>query len=283
MLRRLSTSPLSRMVLSKTVLYQARPSLAVAASRLCDFSTIRRSRAEKPPVQTPRMTKGDNKDSTVAKKQASTVPAFSPFARSMDDFIGRPFFARDPFAPFFTDPFFEEFHREMMPILRSPMMMRPTSFADHRVQLKETPGDDEKGAAYEISVDIPQGLQHPNLKVELERDGTVVHVSGERHEKTDDTTTTTRFSKRFAVGNGLMDTDNLQAHWNEDKGYLTIRAPKLEPQPKSIDHDTTRQITITTNRKAQQVSDEELRQKTFNDAFDESDSIETGKKQQQTA
>ena len=173
-----------------------------------------------------------------------------------------------------------------MPILRSSPMTRPTSFGEHRIQLQETPGDDEKGAAYEISVDIPQGLQYPDLKVELERDGSVVHVSGENHVETDDTTTTTRFSKRFAIGKGLMDTDNLQAHFSlgeNDKGRLVLRAPKLAPQPEP-EAPATRRIEITTgnpNLKAQQVSDEELRHMNFNDAFDESDSIETGKIKQE--
>ena len=269
MLRRLSNGPLSRLVLSKTVLNQARPSLAMAVSRIRDFSTVRRSRAEKTHGQT-------KKDNAMARQQDPLSHAYSPFSRSINDFIGRPFFARDPFAPFFSDPFFEEFHREITPLLRSPMIPS-ASFPDRRVQLKETSGDDDKGDAYEITVDIPEGLEHPDLKVELERDGTVVHVSGERHVEEDDMTTTTRFSKRFAIGKGMMDTDNMQAHLDEGNGCLVIRAPKLEPQPQPA--PTTRQIDITTKPRSQDISDEELRQQNYNPAFDESDSIETGKDQ----
>jgi HSP20 family molecular chaperone IbpA len=276
MLRQVTKLPLSR-VLSPPVLNKvALPSLAAAAS-VCHFSTRSRARAEESIPVHKKEHKGKNKLS----KQKENYPMYSPWdssmfsMRSFDDF-----FARDPFfAPVFKDPFFEDFHREMrdfhremMPVLRS----RPqaSSLATHLI--RASPGYEIKESedAYEIAVEIPEGLGKDDLEVELERDGTVVRVSGKREVKDDDgSTTMTHFSKRFTIGKGVVDTDKAGANFSD--GCLVIRAPKLDPP---VEAKRTIQIT---SKPHQEISDEELRQKTFNDAFDESDWVETGKKQQE--
>jgi HSP20 family protein len=182
-------------------------------------------------------------------------------------------FAHDPFfAPLFRDgedPF-ERMRRDIMmdwmPVLRST---RPKSLSSRLV--RTSPGYEikESEGAYEIALDIPDGLETKDLQVELERDGSVVHISGERQHSADGVESMTRFSKRFSIGDGV-DAENIQANFAD--GCLVIHAPKL-----AMENQAKRLIPIS-NRPHKQITDEELRQKNYNDEFDESDWVETGKK-----
>jgi HSP20 family molecular chaperone IbpA len=258
MLRTVTKFPLSRLVTSSS-LAAARPVLSVAATRICEsFST----------KATPKTKAAPKKKNDVAVKRSSmpATAAWDPFFRSygFDDV-----FTRDPFfAPFFKENSpFEKLRREMMmPVLRSHQLPSVSQLvrASPGYEIKETDG------AYEIVMEIPKGLGSKDLKVELERDGTVVHVSGEHHVKEEGAESIMHFSKRFSIGEGV-DVDHLKANFSDD--CLVIQAPKAEQvePPK-------RSIPITTEpHKA--ITDEEVVQSQYNDAFDESDFMEEGKKQ----
>ena len=174
-----------------------------------------------------------------------------------------PFFSREMRM---MDDSFDRIEKMMMPVLRSTY---PAARAG--TLLKASPGYEikESEGSYEIALDIPEGLETKDLKVELERDGTVVHVSGKRHFEKDGVESSMQFSKRFTIGMNI-DKDNIQANFAD--GCLVIRAPKLVTE-----EEGNRQIPIT-SQPHQIPSEEEVRQKDYSDEFDESDWAETGKK-----
>jgi HSP20 family protein len=78
-----------------------------------------------------------------------------------------------------------------------------------------------------IAVDVP-GVKPDNMKVELEDDGHVVHMCGDRKTKTDNRYEEYRFDKRFTLGKDL-DSSKLTAHLSD--GVLVLTAPKKEKLP----------------------------------------------------
>lgn len=191
-------------------------------------------------------------------------PLFRPLFGGFDDiFAGDPFFARDPFAPFFSrrlDPF-----EHIMPVLRDFPMDKSKTL------LRSSPGYDikESGTSYEIAVNVPKGVDASDMNVELENDGTVLHLSGERKTEKEGSVSEMRFDKRFTIGTNV-DTENITA--NLDEGVLILKAPKLKPQ---IAEKPKHTIPITKQPHA--MLDEEVVQTNYSDAFDESDWAETGK------
>ena len=260
--------------------------------RVCEFATTtttttpRRTapktvQKEEEDTSVATTTKRHDYDHSMARK--SPWDAFfrtNSSSGGFDDWMLGHHLFEDPFFSSFVkhDPLLERMRQDVinmtMPVVRFRGPIGPTNNsrlvrASPGYEIKESDGN------YEIVLDIPQGLERQDLKVELERDGTIVHISGEqrREEKSGDdqqssTTVMTRFSKRFSIGD-QVDTERMQANLSD--GCLVIRAPKLPVEAKK------RQIEIT-NKPHLEMSEEEIRHKNYNDAFDESDWAEEGKK-----
>ena len=120
-------------------------------------------------------------------------------------------------------------------------------------------------------MDIPKFVQASDLKLELEPEGRFLRVTGEREEKEEGVVRTTRFEKHFSIGPNV---DAAQLRANFDDGVLIVQAPKLAPVEET--KPAVQTIAITT-KPHETMSDEEVRNKTYNDAFDESDWVESGK------
>jgi len=93
---------------------------------------------------------------------------------------------------------------------------------------------------FRLAVDVP-GVKPDHLTIELEQNGQVLHLSGDRKttKKTDTSFEESefKFDKRFTLGKNL-DTTKITAHLAD--GVLTLTAPKLDKLP-----PTTSSITIT--------------------------------------
>ena len=85
----------------------------------------------------------------------------------------------------------------------------------------------ENEKRFRLAVDLP-GVKPDNMKVELENDGSVLHMSGGREVKTDKTYEEYKFDKRFTLGRDL-DTSKITAHLAD--GVLVLTAPKKEKLP----------------------------------------------------
>jgi HSP20 family protein len=124
-----------------------------------------------------------------------------------DLFFPTPFFHRDPIF----DP---------MPVF--PDLERLTD----SVLVRSSPGYEinETDDNYHIVVDVP-GVKAGDMSVQLENDGKVLHISGGRKVVKDNTTTETKFEKRFTIGKNI-DTQKVTA--NLADGVLVLSAPKIE-------------------------------------------------------
>jgi len=131
-------------------------------------------------------------------------------------------------APFMRDPFFDV----PMPVI--PKLLRD----DDATLFRSSPGYEinESGGKYEIAVDVP-GVKANDMKVDLEHDGRVLHISGGRKVEKDGVVTETKFEKRFTIGDNV-DTDKLTA--NLADGVLVLTAPKIEKK-----ENAARTIAIT--------------------------------------
>lgn len=192
---------------------------------------------------------------------------FRPLFGGFDDVFDRdPFFARDPFAPVFSrrdrGPF-----KDIMPVLRNFPFDN-----EYKTLLRSSPGYEikESSSTYEIAIDIPDGVDASHMTVELENDGTVLHLFGERKTEKDGKVSEMQFDKRFTIGDNV-DTESMTA--NLDEGVLVLKAPKLQPEAVETPKHT---IPITEKPHAS-LDDEEIVQTNYSDAFDESDWAETGK------
>jgi HSP20 family protein len=197
-------------------------------------------------------------DRTMEERRATRYngPIFRPLFSGFDEFFARdPFFARH-------EPFID-----IMPgVLRNfPVNPRMTL-------LRSSPGYEikENDGTYEISIDLPDGVQASDMTVELENDGTVLHLVGRQKVEEKNMVSETRFDKWFTIGQNV-DTRKISA--NLDNGVLVLRAPKLEKETLQKLKQT---ITITENPHI--MTDEEVVQKNYSDEFDESDWAEAGKK-----
>ena len=85
----------------------------------------------------------------------------------------------------------------------------------------------ENEKQFRLAVDVP-GVKPDNMKVELENDGRILHVSGGRKAKTDTSYEEYKFDKRFSLGKDL-DTSKITAHLSD--GVLVMTAPKKEKLP----------------------------------------------------
>ncbi|KAL7532650.1 hypothetical protein ACHAWF_004201 [Thalassiosira exigua] len=86
----------------------------------------------------------------------------------------------------------------------------------------------ENEKQFRLVVDVP-GVKPDNMKVKLEHDGRVLHMSGGRKAKTDTSYEEYSFDKSFTLGKDL-DTSKITAHLADD-GVLVLTAPKKEKLP----------------------------------------------------
>jgi HSP20 family protein len=85
----------------------------------------------------------------------------------------------------------------------------------------------ENDRQFRLAVDVP-GMKPDNLKVELEDDGRVLHMHGERKVKSDKSYEEFKFDKRFKLGRNV-DKSKITAHLSD--GVLVLTAPKMENLP----------------------------------------------------
>jgi HSP20 family protein len=113
-----------------------------------------------------------------------------------------------------------------MPIF--PNLERPTD----SVLVRSSPGYEinETDDKYQIAVDVP-GVNAKDMSVQLENDGKLLHISGGRKVVTDNTTTETKFEKRFTIGSNV---DMQKVTANLADGVLVLSAPKIENKEKPL-------------------------------------------------
>jgi len=264
------------------------------------FSTREEEKSDPPTV---RALKEERRRKQLLRREGG-FPVFRPlFGRvgggGFDDLFAVPTI-RDPFL---THPFFfnrfptktpsllsrafddEDLWTDIMPVLRRRRGGRVPGSGGGGFLRAASPGYEieERDGTYEISVDVPDGVCPDDMTVEVEDDGSVLHVSGRRRTENDEGTVVseTRFDKSFTIGPNV-DVERLTASFQEEDGVLVLSAPKLAIEGEGAEEQeetpSRRRIEIT-KAKALPLGDEEIAQKTFGDAFDESDWAEAGKKQ----
>ena len=219
-----------RTTLTRNLAFASRAAMSTRAApfciqRVCEFSSTAASHHPRAHKKTAK--KGDDTSvETTAATAATTTKRhednqtamrrspWDAFFRSHSGFDDWMFpHHRDAFFPSFFqhDPLLEPMRQDVMNLTTNMPVVSfrgPASGNTNNSRLvRASPGYEIKESEenYEIVLDIPQGLEQKDLKVELERDGTIVHISGEhRREETssDDQTTTvvtTRFSKRSKI------------------------------------------------------------------------------------
>jgi HSP20 family protein len=146
----------------------------------------------------------------------------------------------DPFANVLDDPTDNLLWMPVVPSLQRTSDMN---------LLSASPGYEvyytDNGKTYHISMDLP-GVQATDIKVNVEQDGKVLHISGGRRvsdvsmDGAETYERITRFEERFSIGN-TVDMDRTTA--NFANGVLTLSAPvKKDPTHK------VRTIKVTTEK-----------------------------------
>ncbi len=72
-------------------------------------------------------------------------------------------------------------------------------------------------------MDVPYIIEASDMKVQVENDGNLLHLSGKCESEKDRTKSVHEFHKRFSIGPHL-DVDNLMANFSND--VLVLSAPK---------------------------------------------------------
>ena len=127
------------------------------------------------------------------------------------------------------DPFFTDFSpMSVLNIERDPFMVLRRSSPGYEIH-----EDDNK---LQLSIDVP-GVKAEDMKVELEQNGRLLHLSGGRKVEKEGSMTETRFDKRFTLAEN-MDVSQITA--NLADGVLVVSAPK-----KQIEEEKTTTIAIT--------------------------------------
>jgi HSP20 family protein len=85
----------------------------------------------------------------------------------------------------------------------------------------------ENDKQFRLAIDVP-GVKPDDMKIELEHEGGVLHITGGRKVKTDKSAEEYKFEKRFTLGRDL-DTSKITAHLAD--GVLVLTAPKKEKVP----------------------------------------------------
>jgi len=262
----LQTVPPPSRFLAQTV---AKPAAVVLSSRAFASANPKKHKRAKPDYLAKKAPQANTNDADVTVSK----PSFAEEVWRRDPF-DTPFFRRG-FDDFFggnqlSDPFDLLRHRRdplerWMPVLNTspdPKTTSLLSLSSPGYEIKEGP------KTWEIVMDIPEFVKASDLKLELEPEGRHLRVTGEREETEEGVVRTTRFEKHFSIGPNV---DATQLRANFDDGVLIVQAPKLEETKPAV------QTIAITNKPHETMSDEEVRNKTFNDAFDESDWAESGK------
>lgn len=132
-----------------------------------------------------------------------------------------------PITPFLSTPFDESSSDDRMQVMTPRHCGRGFGrcFAGNmsrRCQMNETDSN------VELSIDIP-GVKASDINIQLE-DNRVLNLSGEREFKKGDSTTKSKFEKRYMVGENIK-ADSIKAEM--DNGVLKISAEKIKPVPES--------------------------------------------------
>ena len=154
---------------------------------------------------------------------------------ALNPFYNRPLFPAGVEEFFTPSPFFFRHPAFDLPIVPS-LMKEGGPLSDDLIRSSPGYTITEADGKFNINVDLP-GMKPSDIKVELEHDGSVLHISGERKIKTENTYKEVSFDRRFSLG-ANVDVEKMTA--NLADGVLTLTAPKMEPEkPK------TRTIAIT--------------------------------------
>jgi HSP20 family protein len=261
----------------KLALTVVRPAAVIFSGKISSFSTLKRGdddkvytdtfsdafdesdslEVDKKTLNKEHDGRAESGTSTISNQQRAVGPRarehdriFRSLFGGFDDFFAHPtLMSRDPFAPFFSR------HHRPDP---NTTLLRSLSPG---YEIKEHNG------TYEIAVHVPDGVKVSDVAVELEHNGTVLYVSGERHQEDENGKLVSgmRFEKRFTIGTNV-DTDNITANLSD--GVLVLTAPKIETEQKR---------TVAITEKPHVASEDEMKQKSYSDEHDESDWAEAGK------
>mmetsp|Transcript_25957 Transcript_25957/g.40296 ORF Transcript_25957/g.40296 Transcript_25957/m.40296 type:complete len:199 (+) Transcript_25957:73-669(+) len=92
--------------------------------------------------------------------------------------------------------------------------------------------EDEK--EFELSIDLP-GVKSEDLTVQLEEDGRIIHIMGERKSRRSEDSVMSMFEKNFAVDESI-DTGKIRVDLSD--GVLVITAPKV------LDYRAIREVPV---------------------------------------
>ena len=150
--------------------------------------------------------------------------------------------------PFFA-PGFDDFFFSPVSIFRSPLDDLMPQMNEASGLLRASPGYSihEHDGAYQISVELP-GVRASDMKIEVEGDGKLLHLSGGRKVVKEGSVAETKFDKKFTIGDNV---DITKMTANLADGLLILKAPKKEKEePKTV------AISITENPHPVEKQDE---------------------------
>lgn len=107
----------------------------------------------------------------------------------------------------------------------------------------------DHGGDYKIEVDVP-GVQASDMKVDVELDGRVLHVTGGRRIEKEGSIEEIKFENRLCIGSNV-DTDHLSADLSN--GVLTLTAPK-----RHLDTNQVRSIPINVSETGEDVDENSM-------------------------
>merc|ERR1712232_316687 len=140
-------------------------------------------------------------------KSYALVPRYSsPLARAMDELFPTPFMKDMDFA---LSPFFKRMDDEM-----NQFKMQKSS-PGHEIN------EDENKV--ELVLEVP-GVKKEDINLEIRGERKVLHISGKRMVKEENSEIQSKFEKSFILGT-LLDSSKIAA--TLDNGVLTIVAPKV--------------------------------------------------------
>ncbi|GKY91375.1 hypothetical protein MPSEU_000109700 [Mayamaea pseudoterrestris] len=92
--------------------------------------------------------------------------------------------------------------------------------------IRSSPGYEikENDKEYEIAVEVPKGMRASDMVVDMEDEGTCLHITGQRETEENGGRVRRYFEKSFMIGNDI-DVENITA--NLHNGLLVVKAPKV--------------------------------------------------------
>eukprot|EP00586_Coscinodiscus_wailesii_P001335 CAMPEP_0172488780 /NCGR_PEP_ID=MMETSP1066-20121228/18515_1 /TAXON_ID=671091 /ORGANISM="Coscinodiscus wailesii, Strain CCMP2513" /LENGTH=236 /DNA_ID=CAMNT_0013256237 /DNA_START=80 /DNA_END=790 /DNA_ORIENTATION=+ len=160
----------------------------------------------------------------------------------------------------FRRPFFDDFF-DFRPSLLAGMNIMPSLFDDFdrrtttsdmmlRTTTRSSPSYEivEDDNSMKLIIDVP-GVKAEDIIVEIEAEGKMLHVSGERVTEKDGNVSKYSFDQRFGIGSQL-DSDGVTA--NLADGVLTVVAPKLAAEARNV-----RKIEVTEGSQISESTNDE--------------------------